>query len=586
MRFFFFNRAASQNHLSQQDNERPFFASEKSTGGIDRDASFFGSQDGIRSNGFFSPVQTKMNAAAGMTIGSPGDLMEKEADRMADRVVSGFDRRGTDLGANNKGGDIVQAKCTECEQESPGHMFLGGNPGTVRKKPAFESEEDRSDGIQAKCEACEEEEKNTVQTKDNDAGNASANAKSSGRPGPMVGPGLSENLQSAIGQGSPLPEPVKGIMESSFGTDFSRVRIHTGSRSVQMNKDLHALAFTHGSDIFFNQARFDPGSDAGRHLLAHELTHVVQQQENDQDRIDMACLGSPPCPAVGSSTPIPGSAEDFGEQEEIQEAGPRGRRKGMTCSRATSTTHAGRARQLEILLNAHDPGTMANIHGIFLDADLSSGTGAMITKCDGADGWEGFALPAGCTVPAFAGASKPCVFVHGNLNQEAFRFNNTADAVIGGLPREDWRLQTLQTLIHEAQHAVFDTSIAGRAAPAGAAGCPRSTVMAELTELNAIMSEFPILFRSVPAAAGPARTHALSRLNNWFTHAITNPHESLSGTVRAMRCTCDCAEVDAHIRDIFNFVSTTWTAAEKNAFNTELRKPIWNVHPFELNWPL
>ena len=292
--------------------------------------------------------------------------------------------------------------------------------------------------------------------------------------------------------------------------------------------------------------------------------------------ISRACLPAAACPVI-----ILGSAEDFGAAEEVREVGPRARRKRMTCPRALSTTHAGRARQLENILGAHDPALLAQIHGIFIDADLSPGTGAMVTDCDD---WESIALPGGCDAPGLTGAAKPCVFVHARLNQEAFAFNHTVAPTIGGQPREDWRISTLQILIHEAQHVVFDT--AGRPEPPGAAACPRASVAAEITELNAIMSEFPIVFRAIPAAPGPARTRAINRLDNWFNHVITNPSESLSGTLKAMRCECDCAEVNAHVQDVFDLVTASWSAAEKDAFNIELRKARWNAAPIDLNWPL
>jgi hypothetical protein len=66
-------------------------------------------------------------------------------------------------------------------------------------------------------------------------------------------------------------------MEDSFGTDFSRVRVHTSSQSDTLNRQLQARAFTTGSDIFFRSGEYKPTSGAGQQLLAHELTHVVQQ---------------------------------------------------------------------------------------------------------------------------------------------------------------------------------------------------------------------------------------------------------------------------------------------------------------------
>ncbi len=67
------------------------------------------------------------------------------------------------------------------------------------------------------------------------------------------------------------------FMESRFGTDFSGVKIHTGHTAVQMNQELNAQAFTSGNDIYFNEGKYAPGSESGKHLLAHELTHTLQQ---------------------------------------------------------------------------------------------------------------------------------------------------------------------------------------------------------------------------------------------------------------------------------------------------------------------
>jgi hypothetical protein len=88
---------------------------------------------------------------------------------------------------------------------------------------------------------------------------------------------LESRLNASKGGGSPLSEDVRGFMEPRFGADFSGVRVHTGGEAVQMNQELGAQAFTHGRDVFFNQGKYNPGSDEGKSLLAHELTHVVQQ---------------------------------------------------------------------------------------------------------------------------------------------------------------------------------------------------------------------------------------------------------------------------------------------------------------------
>jgi hypothetical protein len=66
-------------------------------------------------------------------------------------------------------------------------------------------------------------------------------------------------------------------MESVMGTNFGGVRVHTDNQAHTLNQELSARAFTTGQDIFFRQGAYDPGSSVGRELIAHELTHVVQQ---------------------------------------------------------------------------------------------------------------------------------------------------------------------------------------------------------------------------------------------------------------------------------------------------------------------
>lgn len=93
----------------------------------------------------------------------------------------------------------------------------------------------------------------------------------------------SENTENRInakrGQGDKLPDGVRSDMETRFGRDFSAVRIHTDKEASEISSDIEAKAFTVGNDIFFGNGRFDANSDEGKRLLAHELTHVVQQQK-------------------------------------------------------------------------------------------------------------------------------------------------------------------------------------------------------------------------------------------------------------------------------------------------------------------
>lgn len=162
-------------------------------------------------------VQTRL------AVGATDDPYEKEADSMADKVMR--------MPAQN----FVQRKCADCEEEEK-----------LQRKPL-------SDSIST-----------FIQTK-------------SDSTTPTVSDSLSQSIQSSRGGGSAMDGGTQSFMSSRFNTDFSDVKIHTGSESAQMNKELNAKAFTVGSDIYFNEGQYQPGNNAGKHLLAHELTHTIQQ---------------------------------------------------------------------------------------------------------------------------------------------------------------------------------------------------------------------------------------------------------------------------------------------------------------------
>ena len=91
----------------------------------------------------------------------------------------------------------------------------------------------------------------------------------------QVSPTQAQQAQSG---GQPIPQPLKHSLETEFGTDFSDIRIHTGQNAAQLTKMVNAEAFTIGQHIFFDSGKFQPHSNEGKRLLAHELTHVVQQR--------------------------------------------------------------------------------------------------------------------------------------------------------------------------------------------------------------------------------------------------------------------------------------------------------------------
>jgi hypothetical protein len=120
--------------------------------------------------------------------------------------------------------------------------------------------------VSRKCAACEEEEKGpTVQTKRLGAAEPAATEAL---------PSVHEVLRSP---GQPLDWSSRGFFERRFGHDFSRVRVHAGTSATAAAAAVKGRAFTAGSDIVFGRGQYAPSTIEGQRLLAHELTHVVQQ---------------------------------------------------------------------------------------------------------------------------------------------------------------------------------------------------------------------------------------------------------------------------------------------------------------------
>ena len=182
-----------------------------------------------------------------LTIGQTNDKYEQEADRVAAQVVQEINRPAP---VSHTQGEVVQSM--EKEEED-----------SLNMKPMVQGRE-------------------------------------------AIGGGeASTDLESAInrprGSGQPLDEGLQQSMGQAMGADFSGVRVHTDSQADQLNQSLQAKAFTTGPNLFFKKGEYQPGSRGGQELIAHELTHVVQQNscQLKQKRITQAkhypSCGCPTC---------------------------------------------------------------------------------------------------------------------------------------------------------------------------------------------------------------------------------------------------------------------------------------------------
>jgi len=221
-----------------------------------------------------SSLNGNLNIQAKLTVGQPNDKYEQEADRVADQVMS--------IPAN----DTVQRSCSSCmAEENPLNtksLSTSISP-LVQMQPVEEEEEVLQPKLLLQSQPIEEEEEELQPKRIQKEGwRGSAEASS----------GIESKINQSRGSGQPLQSNTRSFMESHFGSDFGSVKVHSDSTSVQMNRELKSQAFTVGNNIFFNSGHYNPGSSKGKHLLSHELTHVLQQngdgtaiqKEDEEDR--------------------------------------------------------------------------------------------------------------------------------------------------------------------------------------------------------------------------------------------------------------------------------------------------------------
>ena len=175
-----------------------------------------------KTNRSFFPQKEKSKSLffqPSLTIGPVDDVYEREADAVADKVMRMSDT------------EQVQTKSL---------------PFNIRRK----------------CASCDEEEQ--LQRKEVEKSDEELEA-------PSI-------VSDALGSGgNPLDDNSRSFMENRFGYDFSNVKIHADAVAGKSAQSINALAYTSGNNIVFNEGQYSPGTESGKRLLAHELTHVLQQ---------------------------------------------------------------------------------------------------------------------------------------------------------------------------------------------------------------------------------------------------------------------------------------------------------------------
>jgi hypothetical protein len=175
------------------------------------------------------------------------------------------------------------------------------------------------------CDACQQQSRALSVSRPNDPSEVEADAiaekvmrmpqdgRSSGVESARVTGSITSRINSS-GAGEPLPPATRNFFESRFRTSLDGVHIHTGDESARLNTDVSAQAFTFGSDIFFGAGQYQPDTNSGRHVIAHELAHVLQQSTNDSAVIHRQA------PPAGAGAQASGGRNDAVVQALIDDA--------------------------------------------------------------------------------------------------------------------------------------------------------------------------------------------------------------------------------------------------------------------------
>lgn len=242
-------------------------------------------------------LQTKLS------VGSVNDAYEQEADRVADQVMAQkpiADNASRDSGAAAQASTAIGPSISPLKPPNPKHRSPP-KPAPIRAPAAQPVAQRKASADNEESSAEENDDGETIQEKrrrDFDIPGASVHAQRQAKDDDVQltmedlsiqrhaqddahpvaqANGIEHRIRSARGGGQGLPQPVRGFMEQRFGADFSRVRIHQDGHSDQLNRQLHSYAFTTGHDIFFASGQFQANNRDSQRLLAHELTHVIQQ---------------------------------------------------------------------------------------------------------------------------------------------------------------------------------------------------------------------------------------------------------------------------------------------------------------------
>lgn len=310
---------------------------------------------------------------AKLTISQPGDKYECEADRVADQVMLTWLPEGPGISEARQG---IQRACVACAAGGALCPKCSGDdeiqlkpltrqiaPLVQRQESAEEEEEEDESVIQPKRDSGsviqqldEEEKEETIRAKpfssqstplaqrqdvpEEEEEEETIQAKQVPSWSSEATPRTAPRIQPVGDSGQPLPESTRAFLEPRFGYDFSQVRVHTDTHAAESARALNAQAFTVYRDVVFGAGKYAPETIQGKRLIAHELTHVVQQTSTGSSRSGTIQRRRVPA-GVGLGATIPAAGAGFAAHREgLVRALRRAWTELTSAQRATIRTNA------------------------------------------------------------------------------------------------------------------------------------------------------------------------------------------------------------------------------------------------------
>src|SRR5262249_25366719 len=249
--------------------------------------------------------------------------------------------------------------------------------------------------------------------------------------------------------------------------------------------------------------------------------------------------------------------------------------------------HGDRAVETENLLRSYDPSRLnpAFTKGIFIDRDLEKDFSALTVSCN--------------TFTPPIVTSGRCITVPIETEDQAKEFNTTTGPrTIDGRPRDEWRERMLEILVHEAEHTRFRTiqsptsslvpggvpTLLGKRRPTCSKNEERQRdVHSALNELSSMLQEFPMRKAYIKSNVALSKSDKDAELEEWRDHRIRGTSQSITVSLRTVRCLCGCSDANDLIRQTIEFATSSWTQEEKTELDLEMNHYRWSH--LNLDWP-